>query len=39
MPGGISILVLKAATIGFMITGNFIGGNLILRHKVAVEKD
>ncbi len=34
-----SILIVKAATIGCMIAGNFIGGSLILKHKVAVENE
>jgi len=33
----LAILFLKGFTISFMIIGNFIGGSLILKHKVAVE--
>jgi uncharacterized membrane protein len=32
------LLILKAVMIGIMIIGNFIGGSLILKDKVAVEK-
>ena len=33
----LGILFLKGSTISLMIIGNFIGGSLILKHKVAVE--
>lgn len=36
-PDGIVVLIVKAFTIAFMIVGNFIGGSLILKHRVAVE--
>ncbi len=36
-PDSISLLILKALTIAFMIIGNFMGGSLILKHQIAVE--
>lgn len=39
LPDNVLMLILKAGTIAFMIAGNFIGGSLILKHKVAVEND
>jgi len=33
------LLLVKAAVISCMIVGNFLGGRLILKYKVAVEKD
>lgn len=39
IPDCISLLIVKALCIGFMIIGNFIGGALILKHHVAVENE
>lgn len=39
LPDGITILFIKAVTISCMIVGNFIGGSLILKDKVAVENE
>ena len=33
----LALLIIKGLTISFMIIGNFIGGSLILKHKVSVE--
>jgi len=33
----VSLLLIKGLTISFMIIGNFIGGSLILKHKVSIE--
>ena len=38
-PDNMLLLIIKAVTIGLMIVGNFIGGSLILKHKVAVENE
>lgn len=36
---GILILIVKAFVIALMVVGNFIGGSLILKHRVAVENE
>lgn len=38
-PDSLLLLFMKALTIGFMLFGNFIGGSLILKHKIAVENE
>lgn len=34
----LSRIILKGCIITFMIVGNYIGGNLILKHKIGIEK-
>lgn len=34
---GVGLLAIKAALITFMIAGNYLGGSLILKHKVGIE--
>jgi uncharacterized membrane protein len=34
----LSTIILKGCIITFMIVGNFIGGSLILKHKIGIEK-
>jgi uncharacterized membrane protein len=36
---GIGLLVLKGCLVTFMIVGNYLGGSLILTHKVGLEKN
>ncbi len=35
---GVVVLAIKACLITFMIVGNYLGGSLILKHKVGLEK-
>jgi len=37
-PDGISKIILKGALITFMILGNYLGGSLILKDKIGIEK-
>ena len=39
VPDSLSVVVLKAALVLTLVVGNFLGGSLILKHKVAVEND
>jgi uncharacterized membrane protein len=39
MPDGIRTLITKVIIISFMIIGNYIGGSLILKDKIAVENE
>jgi len=34
----VSVLVFKAALVGFMMTGNYLGGSLILKDRIALEE-
>lgn len=38
-PDGVAILASKAGLIAFMMAGNYLGGNLILKHKIAVANE
>jgi uncharacterized membrane protein len=38
-PDGMLILIVKAMTVVLMIAGNFIGGKLILKHRIAVDDE
>ncbi|MEP6900944.1 MAG: DUF2231 domain-containing protein [Actinomycetota bacterium] len=38
-PNDLTILILKAGIIGLMFVGNYFGGSLILKYKIAVEND
>ena len=38
-PDGMSILIFKAVILSFMGFGNYLGGSLILKYRVAVEND
>jgi uncharacterized membrane protein len=38
-PNDLSVLILKAGIIGLMLCGNYFGGSLILKYKIAVEND
>jgi len=39
MPDSISVTIVKAFLVLTLIIGNFLGGSLILKHKVAVESE
>jgi hypothetical protein len=37
-PDGIAKIILKGGLISFMILGNYLGGSLILKDKIGIEK-
>jgi hypothetical protein len=37
-PDGVSKIIVKGALITFMILGNYLGGSLVLKDKIGVEK-
>lgn len=38
VPDGTAILIIKASLVTLMIAGNYLGGSLILKHRVGLEK-
>jgi hypothetical protein len=36
---GVAVLIVKGALVTFMMAGNYLGGSLILRHRVGLENN